>query len=980
MEAIPKLNSSGDLFAWLISRLAGAASYGALTRTLIIISLACVTIFLFFKALNAVLENVLKLGSALKDLGIHTRLSPGAREEIRRRRQFCRILDSDLATLAKAENWNDQYLSELEAEVEAEGSYYLTRLHRMTRWKSKGIRRVSSLISAIENSSENRILVVGDPGSGKSVALRHLAGVYARRGYTSKSPTAVIPLYINLREFATPVDDLSGAAMKAFVLDNVRRGDSDTAEYVNEKWETFKGQGNWLFLFDSFDEIPAVLHAPSDGKAIHLYAEAIRHFLDAAPSCRAVLASREFKGPRDLPWHRFRILQLNDSRQEELIDCSFLPPEKRNAVKQHVAISETGTFRNPMLLSLLCRFLKLHGAPPKTDFDLLSEHLRSLARRDVEHLKTHFGLTPQQAFDAATILAKVIAETPSLGLAPSTADLEVACAADFPSFVPARVISALVDLKIGRVDVPSASSGERRFAFAHRRYQEILYVSYLREHGVSKRPRKFLTEPRLREYAVTYLQSQNIEDIAPLLDDATALLTRAASQEAKINCEAPVGDRLGYYGWTGNQVEHVLQLFKEGLAGRVTEIPRHFQVAVAHLVEERAIVGDANDLYLAVSFSGMLEESEATKILNVALDQHVSMLDDVVTRNIAYRGLVPESLKKRFLMGLSDSTLTSRTKVELFRLEAMAARLPSSSGASIVFRRSMRLRAALVWPRRLMSLVIWPLDKLTPWQTPGLPPASLAAASAPAIAGACMLFLTKGAIFPNVHWGSSLQEPLVMLLFAAISAAGLLVTVQLLYRVNPDPLTIRTFWTSLSSFPRRLMDDFDWKALGIVMAALVEVIVVPGGIVQLIARAFGHSVSGLLLYAASSGVAIVSASLIGVGIFLRQRISSSNRIARILKLSKQVLKTEPLAIALQAESCRELYLWLNAYPQVLGATPSLKRSLLRLLRDDWALETFNGGPTFPLIDALNGGYGPIARSGCTEYLLRSIRDVPLTDV
>jgi len=971
---IPKLDSLSAIFAWALKSLVEASNGGPLTRVLLSIILFGLAIFIAMKAIGAVLDRVIKIGSALKDLGIHTRISPGAREEIRRRRQFCRVLDSDLATLAKAENWNDQYLAELEAEVEAEGSYYLSRLHKLARWKSRGIRRVSSLIGAIENSTENRILVMGEPGSGKSVALRHLAVAYARKGYASGAPETVVPLYINLRELAGYEEPLSPTVIRQFVLDNVRRGDSDTVAYIKEKWDDFKARGLWLFLFDSFDEIPAVLHAPSEGEAIHLHAEAIRHFLDGFPECRAVLASREFKGPRSLPWHRFRILQLSDKRQEELIDCSFVPVDKREAVKRHVATSDGVTFRNPMLLSLLCRFFREHGFPPKTDFDLLAEHVAYLAARDPGFLSARFQLKPTEALDGAGVLAKIIAETPSLGLAPSVAELVQAYQIELQNESPERLIAALVELKIGRVDVPAASPGERRFAFSHRRYQEILYVTYLKKHGVSRRPREFLTNPRLREYTVTFLQSQPLEDIQPLIADAASFLSRAADRQTPSACDEPLA-ALRYYDWQQNSVEHVLGILKEGFARRLADVTEELQSELSRLMSSRWKHGDVLDILYSVTFSGLLSQEVATSVLTAALKLRISSLDEAVTQAIAYRGSVPPFLLRRFLLELSNATLVASTNVELLRLDAMAARLPAASGANIVFRRSKWLRRATLLPKRFFVILTWPLRVMSPWQAQRLEVASLTTASVPAFAAMSMLLLSKGSIVPHWSFGLSLQEPLVMLLFAALSGAGFVLTVQLSYRTQPEPLRFGTIWRSIKRLPRLVVEEIDWGTLGILLLVLAAVAIVPGAIVHLVALMFGISGVSLTWYAISAVASVSVLGVMGLVTSIWRRTRSIQKIGFLLNQRSREFSARPLTIPLCASNGSELYVWLTTQPLKLLASTSARRSMLRLLRRRWSIRMLGKGTELPMVQSVYSREDIGAQRACAEILVKRLREV-----
>ena len=69
-------------------------------------------------------------------------------------------------------------------------------------------------------------------------------------------------------------------SIRDFILDNIRRGDSDTSAFVRENWNDYRDKGVWFFLFDSFDEIPAVLHAEKGSAAAAAYSKAIRQFIE----------------------------------------------------------------------------------------------------------------------------------------------------------------------------------------------------------------------------------------------------------------------------------------------------------------------------------------------------------------------------------------------------------------------------------------------------------------------------------------------------------------------------------------------------------------------------------------------------------------------------------------------------------------------------------------------------------------------------
>lgn len=197
-----KLKLLGRFWEWLVA----GPNQGSLMSVLFWIFILIIILILSFAVLSwavgTLLEGLAKVLDAYKKSGLPLTVGKEKKAQVRRRQQFCKVLNGDLLTLAKAENWNDQYFTDLDAEVEAEGRYYANLLNKMLRRQSQGLRKVSSLISAIELSTEQALLIVGQPGSGKSVALRHLAHQFAEQGIRSGDPETIIPLYLNLKELS----------------------------------------------------------------------------------------------------------------------------------------------------------------------------------------------------------------------------------------------------------------------------------------------------------------------------------------------------------------------------------------------------------------------------------------------------------------------------------------------------------------------------------------------------------------------------------------------------------------------------------------------------------------------------------------------------------------------------------------------------------------------------------------------------------
>ncbi|WP_157198154.1 NACHT domain-containing NTPase [Methylomonas sp. DH-1] len=656
---------------------------------------------------TSLLEGGAKVIDAYKKSGLPLTFGKEKKAQIRRRQNFCKVINGDLLTLAKAENWNDQYFTDLEAEVEAEGGYYATLLDKMRKRPSQGLRKVSSLISAIELSTETALLIVGQPGSGKSVALRHLGHQFAERAIKSDDPETLIPLYINLKELdATQGAEINADLIKQFILDNIRRGDADTAAYVKDHWNDYRERGIWFFLFDSFDEIPEVLHAPTESNVIRQYAEAIRQFLEGMSSCRGVLASREFKGPNALSWQKIRILPLSEDRQEQLIENSFLEPNQKSIVHLHMASNKSSLRNNPLFLTLLCRYVKDNNQPPINDHDLLSGHIDRLARRDEDYIQRKYGLTSGQLIEGAIKIAVLFAENKNLSLAPTQTEI----AAELPSkFIPGgnleNMLSALQDVKIGRSDVQEARAGDRRFTFSHRRYQETLFVRHLARTVNYLTPYELLTDTRWREYSVTLLQTQDLATIEPMMIEAARLIEEYAVNSVKVSIIQELGGNLEYFNWKDDPAVSLLSILQEGLERRLNDIPEILSYKIGELLCPRWTQGDRYDQMMVIKYGGLLPQHLLSEYIGLAIEYGGIEMESIAFQRIVFLNPIPDTVANWLRMRLSHEAIGIKKQADILRLEALAARLPDAIGAKYIIGRCCllnRLRRPIGFVRSIL--------------------------------------------------------------------------------------------------------------------------------------------------------------------------------------------------------------------------------------------------------------------------------------
>ncbi|WP_353483098.1 NACHT domain-containing protein, partial [Haliscomenobacter sp.] len=207
-------------------------------------------------------------------------------------KMVCESLADDIRRVDKDTNWRGQYYTPLEAEVEFQD---------LNRRKKK---IVKDLLAALKETKERLILVLGDPGAGKSVALRKLCLGLLTSKEVLKSYK--IPIYINLKEWNsdrewtedTPptVDEIKG-----FVLENLKNRDIVTRDFFEDHFDKMYENGNLFFVFDSFDEIPAILGTSHDSLLIDEVSYVFTKFLKGArqPKAQGIIASREFRKPSD---------------------------------------------------------------------------------------------------------------------------------------------------------------------------------------------------------------------------------------------------------------------------------------------------------------------------------------------------------------------------------------------------------------------------------------------------------------------------------------------------------------------------------------------------------------------------------------------------------------------------------------------------------------------------------------------------------
>jgi hypothetical protein len=597
------------------------------------------------------------------------RFSESERRRARRRRHFTEHLQNELQRLDNLESWQDFRFTDLEAEVEAEGRR--GAFPGVFRFRgSRGLRRERSLSRALRQSRERLILIEGDPGSGKSVALRHVVRRLASSALRGRSPDSLVPLYINLKDFDTPFEDVSHDAVEKFVLrylNRVARHDID--EFLEQEFRTGIERGTWFFFFDSFDEIPAILSAVEPDRVVQKFADALADFFAGLNRCRGVVATRAFRGPSTLPWARFRIMRLSARRQRQLIHNADLTSPVREALESGLYVSSSdirAMSSNPMFLGLLCEHMKANPAFPQHSHNVFDSYFMRRLSRDRERVERRFELEPAQLTEAAEVVAFAMTASASIGLSPTRAQLHRALRQlDLDNELMDARLDALEYLKLARSEAESLYGGVRPFTFAHRRFQEYFATLYLMRNTSRIPPLVLLSDGRWRETAVVLFQTQSSAAAAPLVDAAAAVLGADVSPGRKL---------------------HVLGILQDGFSGRAHELADGVRELCQRVVMEIKGTNALIDEKLAVEHAGVIPTPSLEELINSSFDSGSRWLQESAFQQLARLVSISTRIHDHVAALMTQLLFAGRLRSERYAVQAQLQRIAANTPLMRVFR------------------------------------------------------------------------------------------------------------------------------------------------------------------------------------------------------------------------------------------------------------------------------------------------------
>lgn len=558
---------------------------------------------------------------------------------------FIEHLLYEVKKLNRDSDWNDFHYTGLEAEVEVDESLDLSTggagrhslqlsLVRYIISNSIKILRLSPTISikkdlvhAIIKSKNKSFLIVGDPGSGKTVSLRYLFVKLAESSCNAKGKNVTIPIYLNLKHLDIEPDNLSNDTIHEWILRQLRAGQDRTIHtFLDKNFEKMLANGNYFFLFDSFDEIPAVIDAHEDQDIVQVYANALNGFLYSQHKCKGLVSSRPYREPKTFIGQKMLIRPLSEKRIKKAI-YKYLPQDSSLAeqIWQELLRNRNDLFSiscNPFYLSLLVRYAKNNKKLPERRYDLFENFIQERAKTDKDRLIA-FDLNPSELIHRAGVLAFAMTSTDHVGLEADIAHIpEIISKFDE---IPGQkkedadsLIDALCYSKLGRVSSEGVGK-PRMFSFVHRRFHEYFCARYITQ-NLHKAPIQHLAaDDRWRETLVLLCEVLPINNLSSIFDIIRLNLSKGinadrSSEEIKKSIEA-------------------LRFVLDGFRCRINEIPSDIRASCSEFIKSQMHGSNILNKKRALEAVCIADEESARLILESTLKSESEWLREIAIRS-----------------------------------------------------------------------------------------------------------------------------------------------------------------------------------------------------------------------------------------------------------------------------------------------------------------------------------------------------------
>ncbi len=346
--------------------------------------------------------------------------------------------------------------------------------------------RITDDLVATLLKSKDPIVVLGEPGAGKSVSLSKVMLTLAREGLSQQAPK--LPIYLRLGLFTRALTG-GGDEMVEFARESLR-GLGGHAKRIEKDLDRYLDQGRVVFLLDAMDEMP---RGDFDERF-----EAVKKLNRLTPN-KILCACRELDFQEDFPFLRARIQPFDRDRIKRFLRGT-LSELGREAFKE--ILSPANRFRdmahNPFFLKLLAEFYREYRRLPDSRAELMKVYEEKVFKRAGGRTTFPADLEPEALRAVLARLAYIIT-TSRRGVTIPSADFVAQFLPVAPSEGECRlkayenkvekVLEVAVKERLLHAEPAPLQSGAGGSAsgivlsFHHHRLQEYYTAVYLEEFG-----------------------------------------------------------------------------------------------------------------------------------------------------------------------------------------------------------------------------------------------------------------------------------------------------------------------------------------------------------------------------------------------------------------------------------------------------------------------------------------------------------------
>lgn len=410
---------------------------------------------------------------------------------------FCKTLSQRIERINTSLQWNDSLYIPIAAEVEMtkgkeikryddmlkclktnrQGHPLIINSVRRIKYSCAGKNRViNRILISLEKrfDKKNVYLVLGDPGSGKSVSLRKLCYDLLKESQI----TGKTPVYISLKTWTSKGREWNENNLPTtrdliqYIREELYKdGDLLTDEFLDHYFEKMLKDGRWYFIFDSFDEMPCLMGNNKNSVLIKHISGLLFEFLSGPNQSGGVIASRIYNRPSDSLRQTctLTLKSFNDARIRNMIR-KYINTDVNETIKKLFRDRNdlVGLCRNPFHLALLINYIKKQQmALPNNQFELFKDFIDERLQKSKIQIEKS-GLSIEKIYAATIDLSILMQNDGGYGL-------------DFPV---ERIYDATGEEKLWEkylaileyIRICRRGGNNQTISFVHRRFQEFFFV------------------------------------------------------------------------------------------------------------------------------------------------------------------------------------------------------------------------------------------------------------------------------------------------------------------------------------------------------------------------------------------------------------------------------------------------------------------------------------------------------------------------